>query len=76
MAGMVLSYGYESVLECYCMQNWIRQRNMKQRAGELGRGTIEPTHALPLKKVRLTPWQQHLKNYTKTEGNSEHNRLP
>ena len=36
---------------------------MKRRAEE------EPDeHTPPLKQSRLTPWQQHLKNYAKTEG--------
>ena len=44
-------------------QNWIRRHNMKRKAAEEDTETV-----LPMKKVRLTPWQQYLKNYAKTEG--------
>lgn len=38
---------------------------MKRRASELN---VDSGTPLPTKKIRLTPWQQHLKNYAKTEG--------
>ena len=37
---------------------------MKRKAA-----TEDDVHVLrPVKKAHLTPWQQHLKNYSKTEG--------
>ena len=43
-------------------KNWIRRRNTKRNAEEADQGMLHS------KRVRLTPWQQYLKKYSRTEA--------